>query len=132
MKRYCKSCNSVTKHREKGLRATVTVCNKCNTTNMPVSLVKSEGEIYHGTPFYGTDYGFIEWDENDKFKTFHHEPEIKRSVIIDPQYANYTWLTTPITEIESDTTDKNVRCIAFKTKNSSYKLYIEVDESKTD
>lgn len=127
MKRYCKHCNKVTKHREKGLRATVTVCNKCNTTNMPVALIKSNGETH-----YGTDYRFIEWDETDKFKTFHHEPEVGRSVIIDPQYANYTWLTTPITEIESDTVESGVRCIAFKTKNSSYKLYIEIDGSKTN
>ena len=127
MKRYCKHCNKVTKHREKGLRATVTVCDRCNTTNMPVSLVKSDGETH-----YGTRCGFIEWDENDKFKLYHYEPEVGFSVIIDPQYANYTWLTTPITEIESDTVESGVRCIAFKTKNSSYKLYIEIDGSKTN
>jgi len=39
-------------------------------------------------------------------------------------YGNQTWLTTEITEIESDVEVEDSRCITFKTKNSSYKLYI--------
>ena len=92
-----------------------------------IKLVKSNGETHSGT-----QYKFVEWNEQDKFKQFHDEPQIGYSVMINPQYAEFTWLTTIITEIKSDTTDKNVRCIAFKTKNSSYKLYITQDESKTD
>ena len=92
-----------------------------------IKLVKDNGETHTGT-----DYRFVEWDKNNKFKTFHHEPEVNYSVMIDPQRANYTWLTTPITEIESDEVKNGVRCIAFKTKNSNYKLYIGIDGSKID
>jgi hypothetical protein len=92
-----------------------------------IKLVKDNGETH-----LGTQYKFVEWNEQDKFKQFHDAPQIGYSVMIDPHYAEFTWLTTVITEIESDTTDKDVRCIAFKTKNSSYKLYITQDESNTN
>ena len=53
------------------------------------------------------------------------------SCVLDPQYVAYTWLTTPIKEIESDTVNGNIRTIVFKTQNSSYKLYIVKNESNT-
>jgi hypothetical protein len=130
MKVYCKNCNSITKHREKGLRDTVTVCNVCDSTNMPITLIKSDSETH-----YGTQYKFVEWSGEElgsKAKQLHEEPQVGFSVIIDPQYVSYTWLTTSITEIESDVEFGDHRCITFKTKNSSYKLYITQDESKTD
>lgn len=69
---------------------------------------------------------FVEWQSPElgsKFKELHDEPQIGFSVIIDPHRFSYTWLTTPITEIISDTVDKDIRCIEFKTENSNYKLY---------
>ena len=123
MKMYCKDCSSITEHREKGLRDTVTVCNICDSTNMPITLIKSNGKTH-----FGTQYKFIEWDGEEigsRYKQLHDEPQVGFSVIIDPQYTfQYTWLTTTITEIESDVEFGDHRCITFKTKNSSYKLYI--------
>ena len=120
---YCKDCKIVTEHRVKGARERALVCNICNSTNMPVTLVKSNGEIHHGT-----QVKFIEWQGEElgsRAKQQHEEPQIGYSVIIDPQYrTQYTWLTTPIVEIESDIETETSRCITLKTKNSEYKLYI--------
>ena len=119
MKIYCRHCEKVTKHRQKGLRNPSNVCNKCNITNMPVTLIKSNGETH-----YGTQYKFVEWSGEElgsRAKKLHDEPQIGYSVIIDPQYEHqYTWLTTPITEIISNIKQE----IKFKTKNSEYTLHI--------
>lgn len=122
MKVYCKYCNKITNHRQKGLRDTVNVCNKCNTTNMPVTLIKSNGETHHGT-----QVKFVEFEGDEigsRAKQLHEEPQVGFSVVIDPQYPSYTWLTTPIKEIESDVKTGNSRCITFKTQNSEYTLHI--------
>lgn len=119
---YCRECNITTEHREKGLRNTVTICNICDTTNSLVSLIKSDGEIHRGS-----QVKFVEWSGTElgsRSKKLHEEPQVGYSIIIDPQYLQYTWLTTPITEIESDIMVGNVRIIKLKTKNSTYKLSI--------
>lgn len=59
---------------------------------------------------------FIEWNEDGTGKALHDTPEIGRSIVLDPiRTGNYTWLTSQITEIISDT--------ELKTKNSTYKIY---------
>ena len=122
LKIYCKDCDSITEHRQKGLRETLSICNICDTTNSPIAIVKSNGETHRGT-----QVKFVEF-EGDKIgsraKQLHEEPQVGFSVIIDPQYASYTWLTTPIKKIESDVEMGSFRCITFKTQNSEYKLYI--------
>jgi hypothetical protein len=62
--------------------------------------------------------GWIEWDENDKFKEMHENIDIGRSLIMSPFNKYFTWQTTPVTEILEQTENY----IAFKTKNSTYKL----------
>jgi hypothetical protein len=123
MKIYCRDCDSITQHHEKGLRTPVSICDICNTTNMPITLIKSNGEKH-----FGTQFKFVEWGAEElgsRAKELHEEPQIGYSVIIDPQYGyQYTWLTTPITEIESDVIEGDFRCITFKTNNSEYKLHI--------
>jgi hypothetical protein len=89
---------------------------------MPIAIVKSNGETH-----YGTQVKFVEFEGDEigsRAKQLHEEPQVGFSVIIDPQYASYTWLTTPIKELESDTTNGCIRSIAFKTQNSKYTLYI--------
>ena len=123
MKIYCRSCLKVTKHRQKGLRNPVNVCNKCDISNMPVRLVKSNGETH-----LGREVKFVEWKGEELgslAKELHEQPQTGFSCLIDPQYGySYTWLTTPIEEIVSDTKHEDVRTIEFQTKNSSYILYI--------
>lgn len=127
MKVYCRQCDSITSHRQKGVRNPVNVCNKCDITNMPVTLIKSNGETH-----FAKQAKFVEWSTPElgsRGKQLHENPQVGFSCILDDQYGyQYTWLTTEITEIESDTTDKHIRTISFKTKNSSYKLYIAKDE----
>ena len=123
MKIYCRDCDSITQHHEKGLRIPANICDICNTTNMSITLIKSNGEKH-----FGTQFKFVEWGAEElgsRAKELHEEPQIGYSVIIDPQYGyQYTWLTTPITEIIEDKTEKDIRTITFKTKNSEYKLHI--------
>lgn len=58
---------------------------------------------------------FLEFDEIGRGKKLHEKPEIGYSCIVNPQYGpSYTWLTSVITEIISDT--------EFKTNNSHYKI----------
>lgn len=55
---------------------------------------------------------FVEWNQYGRGKKVHMQPEIGFSCIVDRQKLAYTWLTTEITEIISET--------EFKTKNSHY------------
>ena len=73
----------------------------------------------------GNYVDWISWKKDSKFKEKHDKPAIGRSLVIDGrQSMNYTWLTTDVTEIlaEEDT------YIKFKTKNSTYELYIEINK----
>lgn len=91
-----------------------------------IKLVKSNGDTH-----YGTQFKFVEWSSDkigSRSKQMHDEPEIGYSVIIDPQYISFTWLTTPITEIVSDTTYDEVRSIQFKTENSEYTLHVALED----
>lgn len=120
---YCKYCKSVTQHREKGLRTPVNICNNCDATNMPITLVKSNGETH-----YATQVKFVEWSAEElgsRGKKLHENPKSGFSCILDPQYEyQYTWLTTPITNIISDEILDTDRKIIFQTQNSDYTLYI--------
>jgi hypothetical protein len=60
---------------------------------------------------------YMEWNEDGTAKDSHDDIQIGRSLILDPRF-NYTWLTTTITEIISQSED----CIKFQTENSLYEL----------
>lgn len=64
---------------------------------------------------------YVEWNENGTFKEAHLEPLVGLSVILDPHHLNYTWLTTPITEILEEEEDGSY--LKFKTENSVYELF---------
>lgn len=63
---------------------------------------------------------WISWKTNSRFNEEHDMPEIGRSLLMDYAYGGYTWMTTTITEIISQTDDE----IEFKTQNSVYVLKI--------
>lgn len=67
----------------------------------------------------GTKISWIEWNDNGTFKAKHDEPAVGRSLIVDPQYMSYTWLTTTVTEILESTESGYVH---FNTENSEYIL----------
>jgi hypothetical protein len=109
-----------------------TLCHKCNriiTEGMTEDLYCEE---HGGKPSYkyklvrsrdnmtvtGTKVLWLEWNENGTFKKEHEQPTIGASVVVNPQYGTYTWLTTPML---SYTEEDGV--ITFNTENSTYKLY---------
>jgi len=69
----------------------------------------------------GSRVKYVEWNEDGTFKEAHLEPLVGRSVIVNPQYLNYTWLTTPITEIIEESEEGTY--LKFKTENSDYELF---------
>jgi len=69
----------------------------------------------------GSRVKYVEWTGNGTFKEAHEKPLIGRSVILDPHRLNYTWLTTPITEILEEEEDGSY--LKFKTENSNYELF---------
>jgi len=93
------------------------------------TLVKSNGETHRGK-----EVSFIEWTSEEvggQGRDFHDDPQIGYSCVIDPQYGySFTWITTPITEIESDEIVENKRSITFKTRKSLYKLDITLSDGE--
>lgn len=67
----------------------------------------------------GHKAGWIEWNEDGKFKELHDEPAVGRSLILDPQKMSYTWMTTTVTEI----LEQKENYIKFATTNSLYTLW---------
>jgi len=61
---------------------------------------------------------YIEWNDNGTFKSKHDEASIGRSLMLDSNNFNYTWLTTQIVEI----LEEKDKYIKFKTENSTYEL----------
>ena len=108
-----------------------TLCHKCNK-------IISEGmtedlycEEHGGKPSYkyklirssdnlivtGNKILWLEWNENGTYKEHHETPVVGASLVVDPRYGNYTWLTTTM---NSFTEEEGV--INFETKNSKYQL----------
>lgn len=56
---------------------------------------------------------FIEFNEEGRGKALHESPKVGYSCIVNPSIS-YTWMTSVITEVISQT--------EFKTKNSHYKI----------
>ena len=67
----------------------------------------------------GHKIGWIEWNEDGKFKELHDEPAVGRSLILDFRGISYTWLTTTVTEI----LEQKENYIKFATTNSIYELW---------
>ena len=82
--------------------------------NYPYKLVRERD----GLTKYGREMGWIEWDEDGRFKAKHDKPAVGLSCILDPRIS-FTWLTTSITEIVEEREDY----IKFNTRNSVYELW---------
>lgn len=71
-----------------------------------------------GLTIKGHKIGWVEWDEDKKFKGILDEITIGSSLIVDPHRLSYTWLTTVVVEI----LDRSENYIKFRTSNSVYEL----------
>ena len=74
---------------------------------------------HDGLTHHAAKIGWIEWNDNGTFKTKHDEPNVGRSLILDPHRLSYTWLTTVATEI----IEQQEKYVKFKTLNSVYELF---------
>ena len=110
-----------------GIGATLCIeCNKiisegttedlyCDECDFKYKLIRSDG-----LQRKGKHLTFVEWNPNSTFKEGHDEPAIGRSVLLDGNRFNYTWMTTTIKEI----VQMSENYIKFKTENSTYELFI--------
>jgi len=57
---------------------------------------------------------YIEFDKNDRGKNVHMKPQVGFACIVDRTKITYTWMTSTITEVISET--------EFKTQNSHYTI----------
>jgi hypothetical protein len=76
-----------------------------------------------GLIMYGYEVKWVEWDEDSRFKSFSSKPDLGYSLMVDPSIREFTWLTTTVTEIVSNTKT----LVHFKTNNSEYKLEMEYE-----
>ncbi len=110
-----------------------TLCHKCNKIISEGMIDELYCEEHGGNRTYkyklvrsrdnltvtGQKALWLEWNENGTFKQEHKEPKIGTSLVIDPHYGTYTWLTTRmLSHTEED------GAIIFNTENSTYKLYV--------
>ncbi len=109
-----------------------TLCHKCNRIIVEGMTEDLYCEEHGGNPSYkyklvrtrddltitGTKVLWLEWNENGTYNKDHIEPTIGASLVVDPQFGTYRWLTTPML---SYTEEDGV--ITFNTENSTYKLY---------
>ena len=73
-----------------------------------------------GLTKYAGTVKWVKWNEDyGTGDSAHDEPQIGFSLITDPGYMTFGWLTTSITEI-LETKEKYIK---FKTKNSIYELF---------
>ena len=74
-----------------------------------------------GLTINGNRILWIDWETDGSFHSSHYEPKLDRSLIVDPQGMNYTWMTTILTEI----IEQREGYIKFRTSNSVYELFIQ-------
>jgi hypothetical protein len=80
------------------------------------SLFRSDGLKKHST-----DYLWLEFNEDGRFKEKHKECAIGRSLILAPFNPFFVWQTTEVIEI----IEEKENYTKFRTKNSEYELIIK-------
>jgi len=71
---------------------------------------------------------WIEWNKDSTFKDQFEEIGLNRSLVMSPFDDNFTWQTTPVTEILEQREDY----FKFKTGNSNYELFKIKQETVSD
>jgi len=108
-----------------------TLCHKCNRMISEGMIDELYCEEHGGKPTYkyklirssdnlivtGNKILWLEWNENGTYKEHHETPVVGASLVVDPHYGTYRWLTTTM---NSFTEEEGV--VNFETKNSKYQL----------
>lgn len=90
-------------------------------TSYKYSLHRSDGLVRRGNRV-----DWVEWDADNKFKLKHDTPDVGRSLLIDGNHLDFTWLTTPVKEILEHTEN----LISFTTRNSKYELHKQMSNEQ--
>lgn len=85
-----------------------------NESDLKYKLVRE----YDGKTKYSKEIRWVEFDEQGRGKTLHEDIAVGRSCLMSPLNMYFTWMTTLVTEILSQTDNE----IKFKTENSTYTL----------
>jgi hypothetical protein len=100
---------------------------KINRPQIPLSIEDMDITKYKlvrehdGLTINGNRIQWIDWEMSGRFNSSYDEPQLDRSLIVDPYLGSYTWMTTVLTEIIEQREDY----IKFKTSNSIYELFIQ-------
>ena len=96
--------------------------SKLNQVKIPVDIQTDNWKLVRerdGLTKQSAEVMWVEFNDEDRFKSKHDEPEVDRSLIMSPFNQFFTWQTTPITEV----LEKRENFLKFKTKNSVYELW---------
>ena len=101
--------------------------NKINSIKIPVQIIDEEDYNYRlvrerdGLTKTSIAVKWLEFDEEGKYKADFEDIAVGRSLLMSPFNMYFTWQTTPVTEILSETENY----IRFATENSIYELFKE-------
>lgn len=96
--------------------------SKIEQPKIPVSIPEESYYVLvrkkDGLTKQSSDVRWVEFDEQGRVKVLHEDIQVGRSLLMSPFNVYFTWMTTLVTEIVSQTDDE----IEFKTQNSDYRL----------
>ena len=101
--------------------------NKINSIKIPVQIIDEDDYNYRlvrerdGLTKTSIAVKWLEFDEDGKYKADFQDIAVGRSLLMSPFNIYFTWQTTPVTEILSETENY----IRFATENSIYELFKE-------
>lgn len=111
------------------------LCPKCTDDNLFNEKYFPDGESENkpthkyklvresdGLTKVGDNVIWVKFGEDGYFKSKHDEPAVTRNLVLDFLGITFTWMTTTIQEILEEREDY----IKFKTKNSTYELFINL------
>lgn len=101
--------------------------NKINSIKIPIQIIDEKNYNYRlvrekdGLTKKSLDIKWLEFNEKGKYKADYKEIAVGRSLLMSPFNYFFTWQTTSVTEILSQSKDY----IKFATENSIYELFKE-------
>ena len=107
--------------------------SKIKQPKIPVDIITVNYKLVRegdGLTLTASTIKWIQWKKNGQYSKSFPNPAVGRSLLFEPNRINYTWLTTPVTEI----IEQKEGYIKFRTKNSIYELeiYIKLKDEYND
>jgi hypothetical protein len=120
-KLYCTGCKKITNHIPKlsALMDGCMVCNNCSKMNGFCSLIKVGDDNFQK---HSKEVRWVEFNEEGKGKELRDKVIVGSSLIMSPFNESFTWMTTIVIEI----VEERDNYVHFKTENTEYKLYYNI------